>query len=632
MPTPKVLKTVLLAAAAAGAANPPPVPPSAEAPQAYVDFSTMDLTSEQWEAKFKYLDDNKGVYGSMRKAANMFPAVPYNTLKGRYLKRESAPTTFGPKPVLGLDVETAIVDFCKQQHARGFSVPKVFIIARAKKAAVDLGGDDAAASIGGKKWYKGFMKRHPEVKEMNSSLMEEERTHAVGRESVGRYFTLADVALTCVKPANTWFADEAYLEFHSKRGWTVSRSTKRARSRDPSNAFPQCIVPADSKFAHVPDPEVNKHWSWMGCVNAVGHTAAPLLIVEGERQFARFNEQWPGCAILMDSKGYMTKEHFFAWVKVWEESTRPADPAEPRALFLDNHYSHNVLDATALLIEHNVRLVALHPHTTHVLCALDCGIFRSFKHWFRHFLSLMTTVMTDKDVSGLVKKAWGKALELTIDPVSGKSTSTAIRAFARVGLVPFNRACVDESHFGPSDLYKTETEPTAPKGKRLVLTPTPEYVQKLKAELQGTPGLTAQLKAKLATAPRTQMSQIMSHSECLEAEIDKQIEADAVAKRKAEFPWNKMGITYKEYCKRERERKDAEKAAEKDAKAAAKAAKAKPAVAALPLAGKKRKKSAVEPAKAAVAALPAAAPVAIKGPAQKPARGRVVVKKARLDE
>jgi hypothetical protein len=42
----------------------------------------------------------------------------------------------------------------------------------------------------------------------------------------------------------------------------------------------------------------------------------------------------------------------------------------------------------------------------------------------------MTTVMTDKDVSGLVKKAWGKALELTIDPVSGKSTSTAIRAFA----------------------------------------------------------------------------------------------------------------------------------------------------------------------------------------------------------
>ena len=148
----------------------------------------------------------------------MAPTVPYMTLKDRYLKRAIAPTTFGPKPVLGLDVETVIVDFCKQQHARGFSAPKFFIIARIKKAAVDLGGDDAAVSIGGKKWYRGFMKRHPDVKEMNSSFMEEERAHTVGRESVGRYFTLAEVALPGVKPENTRFADEAYLEFHSKRG------------------------------------------------------------------------------------------------------------------------------------------------------------------------------------------------------------------------------------------------------------------------------------------------------------------------------------------------------------------------------------------------------------------------------
>ena len=90
-------------------------------------------------------------------------------------------------------------------------------------------GADAAAFVGGKKWYKSFMKRHPDVKEMNSSLMEEERTHAVGRESVGRYFSLAEVALEGVTPPNTWFADEAYLEFHSKRGWAVSRPTARAR-------------------------------------------------------------------------------------------------------------------------------------------------------------------------------------------------------------------------------------------------------------------------------------------------------------------------------------------------------------------------------------------------------------------
>ena len=335
----------------------------------------------------------------------------------------------------------------------------------------------------------------------------------------------------------------------------------------------------------------------MGCVSASGATAAPLLVVEGERQFARFNDQWPECSILMDSKGYMTKEHFFAWVKVWEEQTRPADPAEPRALFLDNHYSHNVLDATVYLIEHNVRLVALHPHTTHVLCALDCGIFRSFKHWFRHYLSLMTDVLTDRDVSGLVKKAWGKALELKVDPVSKESTSTAIRSFARVGLVPFDRDCVDESHFGPSDMYKTELNPKAQTGKRSVLTPSPEFIQKLRDSLKANTGLSAPLKAKLAAAPRTQMSQIMTYHETLAAEADKAIAANAEAQRKAEFPWNKLGITYKEYCKRERERKAGD----------------------------------AVPAEAEVAAPTAAAPLTAKAHARTTARGRVVVKKARLE-
>ena len=133
---------------------------------------------------------------------------------------------------------------------------------------------------------------------MNSSLMEEERTHAVGRESVGRYFSLAEVALRGVKPENTWFADEACLEFYSKRGWAMSRTTKHAQSCEPFNTAPQCIAPAESKFAH--------------------------------------------------------------------------------------------------------------------LSALDCGISRSFKQWFKHFLSLITTVMTDENVSGLVKKVWGKGLELNM--------------------------------------------------------------------------------------------------------------------------------------------------------------------------------------------------------------------------
>jgi hypothetical protein len=377
----------------------------------------------------------------------------------------------------------------------------------------------------------------------------------------------------------------------------------------------------------------------MGCVSGTGYSSAPLLIVEGERQFSRFNEQWPECNVLMDSKGYMTKEHFFAWIKLWEEETRPADPTEPRVLFLDNHYSHNVIDATAYLIEHNVRLVALHPHTTHVLCALDCGVFRSLKHWFRHYMSVMTTVVNDSDVSGLLKKAWGKTLTLSVDPVTKKATSTAIRAFERVGLIPFNRDCVDESHFERTDLFKTETDTTAPKSKRPVLTPTPEYMLKLSEELQANRGLPPELKTKLALAPRTQMSQIMTHSEVLSAEIDKAIAMEAENKRKADLPWNKLNISLKEYRARERERKAIEQAVIKTAKDAEKAKKVAEkkvlAVVKQPVVGKKRKVAAITPAKAEVAATLVATAVQVKAGARETMTatktGRIPKKKQRYE-
>ena len=60
----------------------------------------------------------------MRNAADMTPVVSYTTLRSRYLKRETAPTTFGPMPMLGLDVETAIVNFFEQQYARGSKSPR----------------------------------------------------------------------------------------------------------------------------------------------------------------------------------------------------------------------------------------------------------------------------------------------------------------------------------------------------------------------------------------------------------------------------------------------------------------------------------------------------------------------------
>ena len=62
-------------------------------------------------------------------------------------------------------------------------------------------------------------------------------------------------------------------------------------------------------------------------------------------------------------------------------------------------------------------------------------------------------------VTGLVIKALSKALELMVSRFSKKNVELGYLGFARVRLIPLNRTCVDEYHFGPSDIYKTELGP-----------------------------------------------------------------------------------------------------------------------------------------------------------------------------
>jgi hypothetical protein len=97
----------------------------------------------------------------------------------------------------------------------------------------------------------------------------------------------------------------------------------------------------------------------------------------------------------------------------------------------------------------------------------------------------------------------------------------------------------------------TELDRKAQTGERPVLTPSPEYIQQLRDSLKANTGLSAPIKAQRAAAPRTQMSQIMTYYETLEAKRTKVITARADARRETEFSWSKQSISYNEYCTRD---------------------------------------------------------------------------------
>lgn len=251
----------------------------------------------------------------------------------------------------------------------------------------------------------------------------------------------------------------------------------------------------------------------------------------------------------------------------------------------------------------------LTPHTTHLLCALDCGIFRSFKAHLNTAVHNLGHVATIDDVSGLIKEAWGKAMTITKNPLTGAEDSVAIRAFKNVGLAPFNRDVLSDKEYGYTDLYKSEHAEDGP-NKKPRLSLSVEELQKRRADiLSDYKKLPEDVVAAAKRAPRTGMAEIYTYSGTIIKEAEK-----SEVKRKANYPWVLAGVSRKIWTKTKKDEKDKKAQEEKAAKGLKKAEEALALAAEL---AKKKADAAQAIAKVAAAPpLPKPVPKAMPAPAK----------------
>lgn len=110
-------------------------------------------------------------------------------------------------------------------------------------------------------------------------------------------------------------------------------------------------------------------------------------------------EEYPGTSYHVTEKGWMTERAFFHWFKNF---LLPHISNEPKNLVIyDGHLSHVSFELIQLAISHNVTILKLPPHTSHILQPLDVCVFRSLKSdW-------------DKNLSSWAKTNIGKKLSKT---------------------------------------------------------------------------------------------------------------------------------------------------------------------------------------------------------------------------
>jgi len=138
---------------------------------------------------------------------------------------------------------------------------------------------------------------------------------------------------------------------------------------------------------------------WITVVEAIsgeGKVLAPLIIFKagahlmGYHIHIKMEEKEDALAYFStSSKGYTNTAITFKWFQeVFEPSTRPANSIENhRILPLDGHSAHvenyNFINHA---INHNIHLICLPSHATHVLQPLDLGIFGSLSTYYKQEL------------------------------------------------------------------------------------------------------------------------------------------------------------------------------------------------------------------------------------------------------
>jgi len=177
---------------------------------------------------------------------------------------------------------------------------------------------------------------------------------------------------------------------------------------------------AGKRFIQKKQPGGRTWTSFIECISALGQHLRSLVIYKGKS----VQQQWFGIK-LKDYKdwkfhatdnGWTTDATALEWLLiVFIPQTAPRDPRDHRLLILDGHGSHETTEFMWACYKHNIHLLFLPPHTSHVLQPLDLSIFSPLKQTYRKHLELLalsnnSTPIKKRNFLNYYKKTRIKAL------------------------------------------------------------------------------------------------------------------------------------------------------------------------------------------------------------------------------
>lgn len=156
-------------------------------------------------------------------------------------------------------------------------------------------------------------------------------------------------------------------------------------------------------------------------------------------------KMYPGTSFAATENGWMQKEVFR---KYFQDIFLPNILEQrPVLLLYDGHSTHIDVDIILQDIEHEVIILKLPPHSSHLLQPLDLCVFKGLKDDYDQLLvkwhRRLPKSLPNCDFAELMSKAWQREPKENIQA-----------GFRKGGIFPFNRKVIPESIFEPGALQR----------------------------------------------------------------------------------------------------------------------------------------------------------------------------------
>ena len=178
-------------------------------------------------------------------------------------------------------------------------------------------------------------------------------------------------------------------------------------------------------------------------MSAAGLSMHPMIIYPRVRLSEGLKAgAYPGTLFACSKSGWITQELFLEWFHFFVRSILPTRPV---LLIFDGHSSHIGLKLIQLAQEHDVHLLCLPLHMSHLLQPLDVGVFKALKSAFnkackRYMAENPGSVVRLENIASLLAHAWPQS----VTPVNIMS------GFCKCGIHPLNPGVIDDRQTAPS--------------------------------------------------------------------------------------------------------------------------------------------------------------------------------------